>query len=121
MATITWQCLISPEQRGFGELWSEYPLHMSTELEYRMSVRHIIRTPHVSWGGWYYIDIDTMEQVSKRNGERRRVRRVLTLHEGPRFEDATGTPTTGGAANTGTTDVPPQAAGGGTSSENQAQ
>ena len=86
-----------------------------------MSVRDIIRSPHVSWGGWYYIDIDTMEQVASRNGERRRVRRVLTLQEGPRFEDATGTPTTGGAANTGTTDVPPQAAGDGTSSENQAQ
>jgi hypothetical protein len=75
----------------------------------------------VPWGGWYYIDIDTMEQVSKRHGEQRRVRLVLTLHEDPIFEDATGTPTTGGAANTGTTDVPPQAAGDGTSSENQAQ
>ena len=120
MATISWQCLMSPGQRGFGELWADYPLHMSTELEYRMSVRNIIRSPHVSWGGWYYIDIDTMEQASRRNGERRRVRRVLTLQEGPRFEDATGTPTTGGAANTGTTDVPPPASGG-TSSENQAQ
>ena len=95
-------------------------MHMSTELEYRMSVRDIIRTPHLPWGGWYYIDIDIMEQVASRNGERRHVRRVLKLHEGPRFEDATGTPTTGGAANTGTTDVPPPASGG-TSSENQAQ
>ena len=95
-------------------------MYMSRELEYRMSVRDNIRSPHVSWGGWYYIDIDTMEQVASRNGERRRVRRVLTLQEGPRFEDATGTPTTGGAANTGTTDVPPPAPGG-TSSENQAQ
>ena len=96
-------------------------MHMSTELENRRAVRGIIRTPHVPWGGWYYIDIDTMEQVASRNGERRRVRRVLTLQEGPRFEDATGTPTTGGAANTGTTDMPPQAAGDGASSENQAQ
>ena len=95
-------------------------MYMSRELEYRMSVRDIIRSPHVSWGGWCYIDIDTMEQVASRNGERRRVRRVLTLQEGPRFEDATGTPTIGGAANTGTTVVPPPASGG-TSSENQAQ
>ena len=95
-------------------------MYMSRELEYRMSVRHIIRIPHVPWGGWYYIDIDTMEQVSNRNGERRRVRRVLKLSEGPRFEDAAGTPTTGGAANTGTTDVPPPPSGD-TSSENQAQ
>jgi len=53
-----------------------------------------------------------MEQVSTKNGERRRVRRVLKLQADPRLEDwgeddATGTPAIGGAVSS--TDVPPSA------------
>ena len=115
MAAIIWQCLMSPAEGDFGEFWSDYPPRISQALEYRRAVRDTVKNPRVPWGGWHYIDIDTMEQVQTKSGERRTVRRVLILREGPRFEDrraveATGTPTT---------DVPPHASRG-TSASTQA-
>jgi len=112
MAAIIWQCFMSPAEGGFGEFWSDYPSHMSQALEYRMTHRSFYRTTRVKWGESYCIDIDSMEQVSTKNGERRRVRRVMKLQADPRLEDwgeddAAWTPAIGGAVSS--TDVPPPA------------
>ena len=79
MAAAIWQCLMSPAEGDFGEFWSDYEPHISQALEHRRAVRDTVKDPRVSWGGWHYIDIDTMEQVQTKNGERRTVRRVLIL------------------------------------------
>ena len=108
MAVVIWQCLMQQAAGDFGEFWSDYPPNICQALEHRRDHRDTNKDPRVSWGGGHYIDIDTMEQVQTKIGERRTVRRVLLLREGPRFEDrraveATGTPTT---------DVPPHASRG---------
>ena len=115
MAVVIWQCLMEQAAGDFGEFWSDYPPNICQALEHRRDHKDTNKGPRVSWGALHYIDVDTMEQVQTKIGERRTVRRVLLLREGPRFEDrraveATGTPTT---------DVPPHASRG-TSASTQA-